>query len=226
MSTYGEIVYMILDEVKGMSDDFTYNEEHILYLIDKTRALLLKQRYSDIKKQIPYANYQTIYVTAKESALADDALYTSAKYLKTDSKIPEILTIATPRVFTTDYYQGEITYISRDRMRYVGYNKYLKNIIYCSLHPDKYLYFKSFNDKLLEVKNINFTAVFQSSLEALKMYQNKQEVLDTEFPMEESLIQPLIEIVVNELTNAIYKPEDTTNNAKDDLEGLAVKTSK
>ena len=58
------------------------------------------------------------------------------------------------------------------------------------------------------------------------MYQNKQEVLDTEFPMEESLIQPLIEIVVNELTNAIYKPEDTTNNAKDDLEGLAVKTSK
>ena len=226
MSTYGEIVYMILDEVKGMSDDFTYNEEHILYLIDKTRALLLKQRYSDIKKQIPYANYQTIYVTTKESALADDALYTSAKYLKTDSKIPEILTIATPRVFTTDYYQGEITYISRDRMRYVGYNKYLKNIIYCSLHPDKYLYFKSFNDKLLEVKNINFTAVFQSSLEALKLYQNKQEVLDTEFPMEESLIQPLIELVVNELTNAIYKPEDTTNNAKDDLEGLAVKTSK
>ena len=226
MSTYGEIVYMILDEVKGMSDDFTYNEEHILYLIDKTRALLLKQRYSDIKKQIPYANYQTIYVTTKESALADDALYTSAKYLKTDSKIPEILPIATPRVFTTDYYQGEITYISRDRMRYVGYNKYLKNIIYCSLHPDKYLYFKSFNDKLLEVKNINFTAVFQSSLEALKLYQNKQEVLDTEFPMEESLIQPLIELVINELTNAIYKPEDTTNNAKDDLEGLAVKTSK
>lgn len=226
MSTYGEIVYMILDEVKGMSDDFTYNEEHILYLIDKTRALLLKQRYSDIKKQIPYANYQTIYVTTKESALADDALYTSAKYLKTDSKIPEILPIATPRVFTTDYYQGEVTYISRDRMRYVGYNKYLKNIIYCSLHPDKYLYFKSFNDKLLEVKNINFTAVFQSSLEALKLYQNKQEVLDTEFPMEESLIQPLIELVVNELTNAIYRPEDTTNNAKDDLEGLAVKTSK
>lgn len=226
MSTYGEIVYMVLDEVKGMSDDFTYNEEHILYLIDKTRALLLKQRYSDIKKQIPYANYQTIYVTTNESALADDALYTSAKYLKTDSKIPEILPIATPRVFTTDYYQGEITYISRDRMRYVGYNKYLKNIIYCSLHPDKYLYFKSFNDKLLEVKNINFTAVFQSSLEALKLYQNKQEVLDTEFPMEESLIQPLIELVVNELTNAIYKPEDTTNNAKDDLEGLAVKTSK
>lgn len=226
MSTYGEIVYMILDEVKGMSDDFTYNEEHILYLIDKTRALLLKQRYSDIKKQIPYANYQTIYVTTKESALADDALYTSAKYLKTDDKIPEILPIATPRVFTTDYYQGEITYVSRDRMRYVGYNKYLKNIIYCSLHPDKYLYFKSFNDKLLEVNSINFTAVFQSSLEALKLYQNKQEVLDTEFPMEESLIQPLVELVVKELTNAIYKPEDTTNNAKDDLEGLAVKTSK
>jgi hypothetical protein len=226
MSTYGEIVYMVLDEVKGMSDDFTYSEEHILYLIDTTRAFLLKQKYSDIKKQIPYANYQTIYTEVAESALTDDALYSKAKYLKTSNKIPEIMPLATPRIFTSDYYQGEITYISRDRMRYVGYNKYLKNIIYCSIHPDKYLYFKSFNENMLKVKSINFTAVFQSSLEALKLYKDKAEVLDTEFPMEESLIQPLIEIVIKELTSAVYRPEDTSNNAKDDLEGLAVKTSK
>lgn len=226
MSTYGEIVYMVLDEVKGMSDDFTYNEEHILYLIDTTRAFLLKQKYSDVKKQIPYANYQTIYTEVAESALTDDVLYSKAKYLKTNNKIPEIIPLATPRIFTSDYYQGEITYISRDRMRYVGYNKYLKNIIYCSIHPDKYLYFKSFNENMLKVKSINFTAVFQSSLEALKLYKDKKEILDTEFPMEESLIQPLIEIVIKELTSAVYKPEDTSNNAKDDLEGLAVKTSK
>ena len=143
MSTYGEIVYMVLDEIKGKSDDFTYTEDHVLYLIDKTRAFLLKQRYSDIKKQIPDINYQTICVDTRESTIPDCVLYDGADYLRTTEKIPDIMLIATPRVFTTDYYQGEITYISRDRMRYVGYNKYLKNIVYCSIHPDKYLYFKS-----------------------------------------------------------------------------------
>ena len=55
-----EAIYMVLDEIKGSSDDFTYTKEHIAFLLGKYRALLLKQRYSDIKKRIPESNYQTI----------------------------------------------------------------------------------------------------------------------------------------------------------------------
>jgi len=33
---------MVLDELKGESDDFSFTEDHILFLIDKYRALLLK----------------------------------------------------------------------------------------------------------------------------------------------------------------------------------------
>lgn len=35
MSTYAELVYMVLDEIKGMSDDFTFNEDHVIFLLDK-----------------------------------------------------------------------------------------------------------------------------------------------------------------------------------------------
>lgn len=57
MSTYRQLTYLVLDEIKGVSDDFTYTEDHIIFLLDKYRAFLLKQRYSDIKKQMPESNY-------------------------------------------------------------------------------------------------------------------------------------------------------------------------
>ena len=54
MTTYREAIYMCLDLLKGMSDDFTYTEDHVAYLLDKFRALLLKQRYgNDPKKHVP-----------------------------------------------------------------------------------------------------------------------------------------------------------------------------
>ena len=51
---------MTLDQLKLVSDDATYTVEHVLFLSNKYRSLLLKQSYSDIKKQIPESNYQTI----------------------------------------------------------------------------------------------------------------------------------------------------------------------
>nr|DAU83961.1 MAG TPA: Structural protein [Crassvirales sp.] len=50
MSTYREIVFMIMDELKLSSDDSYFTEDHIIFLASKYRAFLLKQRYSDIKK--------------------------------------------------------------------------------------------------------------------------------------------------------------------------------
>ena len=53
MNTLREMVYMVIDQLKNLSDDSYYTEEHIIYLLNKYRALLLKQRYSDVKRQVP-----------------------------------------------------------------------------------------------------------------------------------------------------------------------------
>lgn len=229
MSTFRQLTYMVLDELKGMSDDFTYTEDHIMFLLDKYRAFLLKQRYSDIKKQIPESNYQTVCLDLIEVPAIDGEPCEGGTYLRSQEKLPFTMTIGTPRVYPTDYFQGEITLISRDRMRYVGYNKYLKNIIYCALSPNNYLYFKSNNPQYTYLEKVRFTGIFQDSLEAAKhscedKTKENCDPLDTEFPIEDALIPPLIELVVKELSGAIYRPEDDSNNAKDDLEGLAVKT--
>lgn len=229
MSTYKELVYMCLDELKLYSDDALYTEEHIIFLLSKYRVFLLKQRYSDVKKQIPESNYQTICLDLIEVPAISGEPCEGGSYLRSKEKIPFLMKIGNPRVYPIDYYQGEITYVSRDRMRYVGYNKYLQNIIYASLGPDNYLYFKSFNPQFLYLEKIRMTGIFEDTLAASELQCPDKngnivcDVLDREFPIENALIPPLIQLVVEELTKAEYKPEDKENNSDDDLSEVAPK---
>ena len=223
MSTFKELIYLVLDELKGMSDDFDFTEDHVHYLLTKYRAFLLKQRYSDIKKQIPESNYQTICLDLINVPAISGEPCTGGVYLRSKQKVPFLMQIGTPRVYPIDYYQGEITYVSRDRMRYVGYNKFLQNIIYCSIGPDNYLYFKSPNPQYLYLEKVKFTGIFQDSMQAsnLQCPDNNGETvcdpIDRTFPIEDALVPPLIELVVKELAGSAYKPDDEANNAKDDL---------
>ena len=223
MSTFKELIYLVLDELKGMSDDFDFTEDHVHYLLTKYRAFLLKQRYSDIKKQIPESNYQTICLDLINVPAISGEPCTGGVYLRSKQKVPFLMQIGTPRVYPIDYYQGEITYVSRDRMRYVGYNKFLQNVIYCSIGPDNYLYFKSSNPQYLYLEKVKFTGIFEDAMQAsdLQCPDNNGETvcnpIDRTFPIEDALVPPLIELVVKELAGSAYKPDDEANNAKDDL---------
>lgn len=225
--TYKELVYLVLDELKLISDDAQFTEDHIMFLLTKYRAFLLKQRYSDIKKQIPKSNYQTVCLDLIEVPAIAGELCEGGSYLRSAQKIPFLMEIGNPRVYSEDYYQGEFTYISRDRMRYVGYNKYLKNIIYCSLGPDNYLYFKSNNPQFLYLEKVKFTGIFQDSLQASELQCSDNEEaecdsLDRAFPIEDALVPPLVELVVKELSGPVYSPNDKDNNAKDDLSDVMI----
>lgn len=214
---------MVLDELKLSSDDAQFTEDHVMFLLNKYRAFLLKQRYSDIKKQIPESNYQTICLDLTQVPAISGEPCEGGTYLRSKEKIPFLMQIGTPRVYPLDYYQGEITYVSRDRMRYVGYNKFLQNIIYCSIGPDNYLYFKSFNPQYLYLEKVKFTGIFQDSMQASDLQcpdDNGETIcdpMDRVFPIEDALVPPLIELVVKELAGPVYKPDDEENNAKDDL---------
>lgn len=229
MSTYKELIYMCLDELKLYSDDALYTEEHIMFLLGKYRTFLIKQRYSDVKKQIPESNYQTICLDLIEVPAISGEPCEGGSYLRSKEKIPFLMKIGNPRVYPIDYYQGEITYVSRDRMRYVGYNKYLQNIIYASLGPDNYLYFKSFNPQFLYLEKVRMTGIFEDTLAASELQCPDKngnivcDVLDREFPIEAALVPPLIELVVKELLGAEYRPDDKTNDAKDELSEVASK---
>ena len=219
--TYREIVYACLDILKLTSDDSLYTEGHIIFLANKARTLLLKQRYSDIKKKIPESNYQTICLDLEKVQNIQD-LECKGSSLRTVQEIPYLMKIGNPKVYPQNYYLGEITYISRERMRYVGHNKYLQNIIYCSLAPDNHLYFKSSNPQHLYLKKVQVTGIFEDIQNASQLECNNdnsqcQDILDKTFPLEEGLVHPLIEIIVKQLGPSVDLPQDQENNAQDDL---------
>lgn len=228
MSTYGQIVYMVLDQLKLLSDDASYTEEHVLSLVSNYRGFLLKQRYSDIKKQIPESNYQTICLDLIEVPAISGEPCEGGSYLRSKEKIPTLMQIGNPIIYPSDYYQGNITYVSRERMRYVGHNRFLQNIIYASLGPDGYLYFKFNNPQYLYMEQAKMTGIFENPEEVanLSCEDNEEEscdILDKDFPLEEALVPVLIELCVKELSGAVYRPEDNRNNASDDLSNTPVK---
>ena len=188
MSTYAELVYMVLDEIKGMSDDFTFNEDHVIFLLNKFRGFLLKQKYTDVRNAVPDSNYQTLDFNLIQVPAISGEYCEGGTYLRSDIKIPSIIEIGHTRVYPLDYYKGDISFISKDRMKYVGHNKYLKNIIYCSINPDGYLYFKSANPQFLYLEKARINAIFQNPKDIVS---NDSDMLNSTFPLEDTLVPPL-----------------------------------
>lgn len=224
--TYREIIYACLDSLKIASDDSYITEEHALFFINKVRAMILKQRYSDMKREVPHSNYQTICLDLHEVPAISGEPCEGGSYLKSKQKIPSTISIGNPTVYPTDFFQGMyITYVSRERMRYVGNNKWLQNIIYTSKAPDDYLYFKSSNPQFLHLEKVRMSGIFEDPEKATELECNSElpkcDIMDKEYPLEEGLTAAVIETVVKFLSGAIYRGKDSTNDANDDLATLA-----
>ena len=220
--TYNEVIHMCMDELKLSSDDSFYTKEHILFLLVKLRGFLLKQRYSDLRKPIPDSNYQSICLDLIEVPAISGEPCEGNSYLRSEDKIPTTMMIGNPRVYPTDFYQGEITYTSRDRMRYIGYNRFMRNVIYCSKAPDGYLYFKSWNPQFLHLENVRFNAIFEDAKQASELDCPEEngticKLEDKIFPIEDSLVPVLISLVVQELAGPRDINKDENNDANDNL---------
>ena len=231
-----EIVYICADLSKALgSDDSILNESHILFLLKKYRSFLIKKEQEKEKSTTDVASefeYQEICLNLEQTPAIDGDPCLGGYYLKTTEKIPKVLDGNEPRIYPVDFYQGiNVTYVPRDRMRYVGTNKYLQNIIYASLGPDQHLYVKSNNPQFLHLCKLRMSAVFEDFDEAEKLLCDNdgnteedsacKDILDGTFPIREYLVPSLIELVVKELIGVKYHPVDKMNNASDDLADIA-----
>ena len=222
MQTYGELVYLILDELKLISDDKQFEEEHIIVLINQYRNLLLKQRYSDIRKEMPVSNLQSINITLS----VEDTI------LKSNMPLPTILNLNVQNLTIissiSTFWQGEFSFIDYNQFRYTGYNRWLNSIVYVTIGPDGYLYCKSNNLSFLQLTDITVTSIFENPLEVHNLSTPMNEtsedsILDIPIPIEGNLLPILKEIIIKELSGAIYRPEDEINNANDNLNKVSIK---
>lgn len=231
-----EIVYMVLDLAKAAtSDDSFWTEDHVIFLLKKYRSFLIKKEQEKQKATTDIASefeYQQICLDLEKVPAIDGEPCTGGYYLRTTKKIPKILEDNQPRVYPIDFYQGiNISYVPRDKMKYVGTNKFLQNIIYVSLGPDLHLYLNSSNPQFLYLKKLRMSAVFEDFDEMSSYLCNDDgssiscDVMDEVFPIREYLVPTLMELVVKELTSAKYQPVDDKNNASDDMSKVSTKQS-
>ena len=130
MTTFGQIVYMVLDILKEKSDDAHFTEEHIIFLASKMRALLLERKYKNSRNQtftpMSDENTQDICLNLEPTEMLPVGC--SGMWLHSIEEIPDSLNVGnTTLSVVSDMIQSTVTFIPPERMPYVGYNKWLKN---------------------------------------------------------------------------------------------------
>lgn len=223
--TYGEAVYMILDELRLTSDDANFNENHVVFLLNKYRALAIKKEYERTKKELNEANKQLLCLNLIEVPAISGEVCEEGTYLRTTSKIPKTINLHHNDIQITimDYFNSNISYVSVERFRWVGHNKWLKNIIYATIAPDNYVYLKSDNPQFLYLEKIKLSAIFENPEEVYPLLCEQTgvtkecDILDRDFPVETALVPSILERVRRDLSASLYNKDDENNNAKDDL---------
>lgn len=215
---------MVLDELKLLSDDASFTQEHVIWLASKYRSMLLKQHYKDIKKDIPESNYQTICLHLDKVSAIDGYPCVAGYMLRSREEIPASITAASTKIYPINFFKGEhITFTTMERMKYTGYNRWMHNITYAALGPDNHLWLNSQNSQFLHMKQVRLTGIFDDpeAAAALACDDNgdskRCDILDADFPLESALLPTLIELCVKELSGSVYRPEDYNNNAGDDF---------
>ena len=231
MTTFGQIVYAVLDLMKERSNDAYYTEEHVIFLASKMRALLLERKYKNSRNQtftpMSDENKQQICINLEPTDILPYGC--SGLWLKSTEKIPSTIGGTEPTVsVVSDMLHSMVTFIPAERMPYVGYNKWLKNIIYAAKSNDGYLYLNGSNPQFIYLRRLKMDGVFSNPEEAAALScdgdgnPNACNILAAEFPLEQALVPSCIELTVQELIGSRYAPEDKANDAKDGLADASV----
>ena len=215
------IVYYCLDAIKAFSDDAVVNEEHVLYLISKYRALLLK-KYATSGKALSEVNYQTICLN-----LNGFQQYRCAKgtVLKSEEQIPSMLNVSSPSILLFNGMESEnIIFVNFKRFKTAAYTKWSNKLVYSTIGEDRHLYLKSNDPQSIYLKKLKFRAIFEDFGKAQSLNCNGEtaacDVMDSELPLEAALVPELIAYIVKEILGVAYRPKDNVNNAADDMSEL------
>ena len=212
MRTYRELVFAVLDETHTFSDDTPLENEHIISLLQKYRALLFNQKYKGKKVEIPFAWYQRLNV-AFTTKITGTNIYKSTK------EIPQILDITDLWKYTFVSEGGMITnsmnFINPFKFKFTGFNKWIASQKYVTIDLDSYMYIKK--SAVTTSQILYYDTILDNPIDADRFNgTNTLDVLDLEFPCEESLIQPIIDLCLKEISTINGISRDTTNNASDD----------
>lgn len=224
---YNEIVNYCLDAVKSTNGDSDITEDHVLFLINQYRLFLLEQK--KLKQgvhSLSSANEQTICIDLEPTQAIKGLDYCNDLYLKSVQEIPDLMDGENLKIEFAGMFNIKTAFISKERFKYTGFNKYLKNIIYYTLGGDNHIYVNSANPQFKYLKQLTLTGIFEDAKKAAELSctdnsETNCDIMELDFPLEADLIPQLLELVNKELLGINYRPKDDENDDADNLAEIA-----
>lgn len=211
-----KIIYDIREKLKINSDDIDITNEYISHLINVKRALLIKQRYGKFSKTIPESLKQTLCLEVEKESIENSCF---SNILKTKISIPDFIetynrnSLLDIRLFNMTSLPVNI--INYQRIPYLGYNKWTKNLIY-GVYQNGILYLYSNKTGFGLLENIKITGIFSDPDKADSLNCESKEncdYLDKEYNISSPMVSDLVNMVVKELSITIKLEEDKLNNS-------------
>lgn len=223
MATKKEIIYDVLEHLNAYSDDIKFSEEHISFIIDNKRNMLLSQYLSNLKKEIPQEAIQSICLPLE----IDKNCFEDIQVLKSKIKIPSTLENTGRnniiQAYTGSRFFKNLNIVDYSRLPFLASEKYNDNMLYLSIDPKSYLvvYNKKNNHLLLE--QLEIEGIFENPEEAYELscdsVNNNCDFYDSQYPIKSDLIDIIVNETVKQLLIKYKLPTDNINNGEDILSG-------
>jgi hypothetical protein len=223
MSTKNYYIYDIIEALRQFSDDTNVSIEHLSFLIDNNRALLLRQKYKDIGQIIPQGIRQRLHFPLE---LVDDNVFASLnKVLATTTALPRLIESGDyMRALYLDggnYKDMRFIYVQPERFQYCGNNFDVANVIYVTLNQDYKLNLKALNPSHKLVENIRIWGVFENPKDAWEVSADYDATkdFDTEiyYPIDSDMWVTMKEMILKQIIGSMKIPEDKINSAENEV---------
>lgn len=221
MATLREIIYDIREVLNAYSDDSNISDEHLAFIVNNKRNLLLKQYMSDMRKEIPLEALQTICLSLDTDANCIENRIT----LKSNNKVPPTLENSGRSNITNIYGKNSrflkfTSIIDYSRLPHVSEEQYNGSILYVSIDNKSYLNIYNTQDKHILLEEIEVEAPFENPEEAYKLsceYDENVDFYDTQYPVESALVDIIKSEIIKDLLLKFKIPIDEINDGEDNI---------
>ena len=220
--TKREIIYTVFEKLKIQTDDSDVTEELISSMIDTKRAMLLKQQFAKNPWHMPIEIKQEICV-GLEVADSVQGVACLGKILRTSVPLPSSIKVKGKEgplnIRKMDRTAININLVPIERLPYIGYNSFIGAMLYAAIDYDGRLYFTSTRKSHLFLEEVKVSDIFEHPDTAYKLECNTDaatiEAWDQPYPIEVGMVDPIINMIAQDLGRTLQMPEDNVNDAED-----------
>lgn len=224
MATLRELIYDVRERYNAYSDDSKLSDEHIAFVINNTRNMLTKQQMSNLKRSVPREALQLICL----NLVKDDQCFDEMDVLRSQSSIPSTLDNTGRSDLHRVHVPGSrfsknLNIVDYGRIPYLKSVQYAGSQLFISVDPKSELIVYNTEGQHLMLEQIQVEGVFENPEEAylLSCDSEAEDFMDAQYPVDGSLITPMIHQVVQDLLLKHQSPFDVVNNGEDDTNPVA-----